>query len=343
MTASATTSATIAARAQDDGRPLPPDAPFHIVMNAGSGRKQADETRAVLERVLGAAGRRFELRVVDDPGRLEATARDAARKAVAEDGVLVGAGGDGTLCAVAHQALMAGCRFAVLPRGTFNYFSRDHGIPADLEASTRLLLEARAYAVQVGFVNDRMFLVNASLGLYPRLLEDRELYKQQFGRSRLVALWSALLTLLRPHRHLRLHIEHDGRTHDIRSTTLFVGNNRLQMEQIGLPDEARALERGLLVAMAPRPVGRLAHFALSLLGAAGRLADSEHVIRLEFDRITVARPSSGSLRKRSAKRGIKIATDGEVTHLPMPLTFRVSDQPLLLLKPEPGVAEANRS
>ena len=320
----------------DAGQSLAADAPFFIVMNAGSGRQQADATRAVLERELGAAQRRFELRVVDDPRTLAGVAREAASAACAQDGVLVGAGGDGTLCAVAHAAHDAGCPFAVLPRGTFNYFSRDHGIPADPDASTKLLLNARAWPVQVGFVNGRMFLVNASLGLYPRLLEDREIYKRQFGRSRLVALWSALFTMLKPHRHLRLHIDHDGSTTEIRSSTLFVGNNRLQMEQIGMPDEARALEQGLLVAIAPRPVGRLMHLWLSLHGAAGRLSDSDHVVSFTFERIMVMHPS----KKR---RRVRIATDGEIAKLPMPLEFRVSDKPLFLLKPEPAVAQANRS
>jgi diacylglycerol kinase family enzyme len=320
----------------ETGRTLAADAPFFIVMNAGSGRRLVDETRAVLERELGAAGRRFELHIVDDPRRLDRVAREAAATARAQDGVLVGAGGDGTLCTVAHAALDAGCPFAVLPRGTFNYFSRDHGIPADLEHSTRLLLNARAYPARVGFVNGRMFLVNASLGLYPRLLEDRETYKRQFGRSRLVALGSALLTMLRPHRHLRLRLEHKGRTTEIRSSTLFVGNNRLQMEQVGMPEAARALEQGLLAALAPRPVGRLMHLWLSLHGAAGRLADSDHVMSFTFERIVVTHPS----KKR---RRVKIATDGEITRLQMPLEFRVSDKPLLLLKPEPAVAQANRS
>ncbi|KMY85799.1 Transcription regulator [contains diacylglycerol kinase catalytic domain] [Candidatus Paraburkholderia calva] len=302
-----TLSATITAPAAP-GRAISADAPFFIVMNAGSRRKQADETRAVLERELGAAGRRFELRVVDDPA---------------------------TLCAVAQAAYRAGRPFAVLPRGIFNYFSRGHGIPADLDASTRLLIEARAYPVQVGFVNGRMFLVNASLDLYPKLLEDREIYKQQFGSSWFVALYSALFTMLKPHRHLRLHIEHEGQTRDIRSITLFVGNNRLQMEQIGMPDEAHALEQGLLITIGPRPVGRLAHLLLCLRGAAGLLSDSDHVTSFSFDRITVTHPS----KKR---RCAKIATDCEVMRLDVPLQFRVSDQPLLL-KPEPAVAEANRS
>ncbi len=220
--------------------------------------------------------------------------------------MLVGAGGDGTLCAVAQEAYALGCPFAVLPRGTFNYFSRDHGIFADLDESSKLR-SMRAYPVQTGFVTERMFLVNASLGLYPKLLEDRETYKQQFGRSRMIALWSALYTMLRRHRHLRLHIEHDGQMREIRSTTLFVGNNRLQMEQIGMPGEARALEHGLLAAIAPRPVGRLAHLLLSLRGAAGRLSDSDHVTSFTFDKIIVTHP-------KKKHRRVKVATDGEVAY-----------------------------
>jgi diacylglycerol kinase family enzyme len=316
-------------------RVIAADAPFFIVMNAGSGRKQSDETRAALEQTLGRAGRQFEVRLVEDPSKLVETAAEAVRDAKSRNGVVVGAGGDGTLCAVASAVLGSGCPFAVLPRGTFNYFSRDHGIPSDPEESIPLLLSARAHPVQVGFVNDRMFLVNASLGLYPKLLEDRELYKQQFGRSRLIALWSAAVTLLRPHRHLRLHIEHDGTMQEIRTSTLFVGNNRLQLEQIGMA-EAPQLEQGLLAAIAPRAIGRLAQIALTLRGATGRMSDADNVISFAFDHITVTHPS-----KRS--RPVKIATDGEVTWMNMPLEFRVASEPLFLLKPEAEVANANRS
>ena len=64
--------------------------------------------------------------------------------------------------------------------------------------------------MHVGLLNDRVFLVNASLGLYPKLLEEREAYKQQFGRRRLVAVWAGVVTLLRAHRPLRLRLEHAG-------------------------------------------------------------------------------------------------------------------------------------
>jgi diacylglycerol kinase family enzyme len=306
--------------------------PFFIVMNAGSGKKQGDETQALIKNMLGAAGRPFALRLVENARDLAEVAKRAVDDARKAGGVMVGAGGDGTLCAVAQAVYGSGCPFAVLPRGTFNYFSRDHGIPAEPAEAIALLLNARAFPVQVGFVNERMFLVNASLGLYPKLLEDREAYKQQFGRSRLVALWSALVTLLRPHRHLRLHIDHDGEQHDIRTSTLFVGNNRLQLEQIGMK-EAPSLQQGKLVAIAPHAVGRLRQLALSLQGAAGALGDADDVNSLAFRQITVRSPS----------RRVKLATDGEVHRLKTPLVFRVGDEPLYLLKYEPDIAEEHRA
>ncbi|MBN3751382.1 diacylglycerol kinase [Paraburkholderia sp. Tr-20389] len=310
-------------------------APFAIVMNAGSGRKHGNATAALLADAFGKANREYELMLVDDPSQLAATAKRAVEFAQPRGGAVVGAGGDGTLCAVAQAAIGSGCVFGVLPCGTFNYFSRDHGIPADLPQAIDLLLTAHAHPVQVGFVNERMFLVNASLGLYPKMLEHRELYKRQFGRSRLVALGSAILMLLRRHRHLRLHVDHEGTMQEIRTSTLFVANNRLQLEQVGAA-EAPLLAQGLLVALAPRATGRLAHIVLSLHGAFSRMRDAGNIIGFAFRRFTVTHPS-----KR--RRRVKIAMDGEVTHMDMPLEFRVGETPLYLLKPEADVAALNRS
>ena len=307
---------------------IDPTAPFFIVLNAGSGQHDALQTRALIERLLTEAGRSCELRLVGDSSRLADIARVAVEQARARGGVVVAAGGDGTINAVAQAAHAGGCPFGVLPQGTFNYFSRAHAIPANTAEATRLLLSARAHPVQVGLVNERLFLVNASLGLYPQLLEDREAAKRQFGRSRPVALAAALVTLLRQHRQLRLHIESDGRARDMRTPTLFVGNNALQLEQFGFSD-APVVVAGQLVAVAPRPVGTLAMLGLLLRGALGRLGDADNVTSFAFRRISV-QPAS---RRRG--RPVKIATDGEIAWLAAPIEFRVAPRPLYLLKPDP--------
>ncbi|WP_244817062.1 hypothetical protein [Caballeronia sp. Lep1P3] len=95
----------------------------------------------------------------------------------------------------------------------------------------------------------------------------------------------------------------------------------------------------MLVAIAPRSIGRLAHLVLMLRGATGRLSHSGHVDAFTFDRIPVTRPTDAPGKRRRAKS----ATDNEVARLDMPLEFRVRERRLLLLKPEPAVAEAHRS
>ena len=125
--------------------------------------------------------------------------------AVARDTAVIAVGGDGSLNTVAQAAHAAGCAMGVIPYGTFNYFARTHGIATEPVAAARQVLQARPVPVQVGAINERIFLVNASLGIYPELLQDREAYKARFGRSRWVAFVAAGATLLRAQRRLRLH------------------------------------------------------------------------------------------------------------------------------------------
>ena len=308
---------------------IPPDpqATFFVVLNAGSGSSETEERRAVIEDVLTQAGRRFELTLVDDPEKLGEIAARAAAQAHAAGGILVAAGGDGTINAVAREAVSQGCLFGVLPQGTFNYFGRTHHIPEDLGDAVRALLGAQVQPVQVGAVNERIFLVNASIGLYPRMLEERELDKKQFGRSRFVALISGIKTFFSPHRRMRITLELDGKQHALRTSTLFVGNNRLQMEQVGIAPLSDALEDGKLAAIAPKSVGKLGMLGLMLRAMFGRLGEADNLITFSFRRMTV-KP-----RKFYGKRRIKVATDGEVTKMNTPLEFRVLDGQLLLLKP----------
>lgn len=321
--------------------PIPPSPsapPLFVVLNAGSGATDAADVRRTLEQGCATARRELQLSIVEDPHRLGAMAADAVRRASGCGGVVVAAGGDGTLNAVVQATLGSGCAFGVLPQGTFNYFSRTHGIPTDTAQALQLLLHADAQDVQdvqVGLVNERVFLVNASLGLYPKLLEDREGWKQQFGRHRWVGFFAALATLLGRYRSLRLQIDLQGRQRKVRTPTLFIGNNALQMEQLGLP-LAQAIDTGDLAGIILRPVSRLEMLALLLRGAFGQLGSAEQLINLSFHRLTVH-----ATRPFGAGR-IKVATDGETTWMTLPLVFRLSPQPLRLIRPRGTPPERQR-
>ena len=304
-----------------------------IVLNCGSGHQETQQRMATLHGVLEAAGRRHEIFCINGERAPNEVAAQAVAWAVAQGGAVVAAGGDGTLNTVAQQLLPTGLPMGVVPQGTFNYFARNHGIPTDTEQAVRALLTARVRPVQVGLLNERVFLVNASLGLYPQLLEDRESFKKQFGRYRFNAVLAALGTILRQHREWTLELDLGGRSAVVRTATLFVGNNRMQVEQLGLP-EAEATGAGALAAVMVKPVGRLGMLGLALRGALGRLAEAANAVDFSFRRLTVM-PVHGPRARR-----LRVALDGEVLSMRTPLTFAVSPTPLRLLVPAEDTAGA---
>jgi diacylglycerol kinase family enzyme len=299
--------------------------PFLIVMNARSGSGDADEARQQMQAIFAEAGQAHEFLLSNRPSDIPRMAQQAVTKARERGGAVIAAGGDGTINSVAAAVLPCGLPFGIVPQGTFNYSSREHGIPLDTPAAAQALLNAQLRPVQVGLVNDRIFLVNASLGLYPQLLQDREEYKRQFGRTRAVAMFAGLRTLMQEHRQLSLEIEHDSERELVRTPTLFVGNNPLQLEQIGLP-EAEDVQNRKLAAVIVRTQRPRSLLWLALRGALGQLADASNVRDFSFRQMTV-NPWLGR------RRPIKVAVDGEVIVMQAPLTFKVAPQPLWLMTP----------
>lgn len=313
-----------------------PASTLHFVINSRSGSQDGDGTRETIEAALRASGRPGQLHLCE-PADLPRRTAELARQARETNTAIVAVGGDGTINTVAAAAHAAGCALGVIPRGTFNYFARTHGIATDVAGAMAQLLGAQPEPVQVAAVNEHLFLVNASLGLYPDLLEDREVWKNRFGRSQGVAIWAALATLFRAQRRLKLRIELNGTPREVQTLTLFVGNNRLQLEQVGVVEDHRpdgARDTGRVTAVMLKPTGTFALLRLMLRGAMGTLGEDDDIERFEFQRMVVKAPAL------MGRRRMKLAFDGEVVHLRPPLDIRVLPTPLFLLKPAPADREA---
>ncbi len=301
-----------------------PDLPITVLMNAGSGSADADASRRAIEAALADMPRDTALRIARRPGELGALAREAAET---RPGILAAAGGDGTLNTVVAVAVEHGLPFGVIPLGTFNYFAREHGIPLDADAATRLIAAGRIRREALGRVNGRPFLINASIGLYRRLIEQREAHKRRFGRNRFVALLSGLSMLLREHRPYRVRMQIDGQPVTLSTLTVFFGRSAMQMAQLGL-DEAECVSRGELGVLALREVGRGELFALALRGALARLETAENLrqycaLEVEID----------WLNRKSHK--IRVAVDGELIACSLPLVIEsVPDALMVVVPPE---------
>jgi diacylglycerol kinase family enzyme len=306
-------------------------APFFLVANAGSG-SASDDLLEQVSLALHQADREFKIFKAERSSELPRLAAQAARLARRYRGLLVAAGGDGTINAVAQEAMKSGCPFGVLPLGTFNYFARAHELPADPQEAVAVWLEGHCETVQVGEVNGHPFLVNASVGLYPKVLRAREADSARFGRSRLVAVWSALKTVLSLRSVMRIVTASERSIRHVWTPTLFVGNNALQLARLGLAD-AVSIGRGHLAAIcvAPLSVGRV--LSLAARAAFGRKAPAEAVSSELFRRMTVA--PAGLRRKRT----VQVACDGELRSLQAPLHFSVVPQALRLIKPRRSSAQ----
>jgi diacylglycerol kinase family enzyme len=314
------------------------------VLNRGSGSDETQERVDTLRETFRSAGRHFEL--LEAVGG--AAVRDAARRAVSlarmHDGAVVAAGGDGTISTVADvvladpDAATAPLPFGALPQGTFNLFGRAFGLPLELADGARALLGAQVQPVQAGRVvsvaeggTARTFLVNASLGLYPDLLEDREAWKQRLGRSRVVAALAGLATVLSSRGDDTIALQLREAHRAVRTRTLFIGNNRPQLAALGI-EEAAALDDGHLVALMVRPVGTLRLLGLAVRGALGTLGEADQVLHFAFDHLTVA-PVARGWRRPFTRSLVKVAVDGEVLWMRPPLRFEVAPCPLHLLVP----------
>jgi diacylglycerol kinase family enzyme len=286
-----------------------------VVANCRSGGgDDEDKRRRELRAAFAAVGAAPDLQCLAGH-ELQAAARDAA-----DDGarVVVAAGGDGTVNAVATALAGGTTPMAVLPLGTLNHFARDAGIPIDLEEAAALAVKGRAQPVDVAEVNGHPFVNNSSIGVYPRTVHERERRRPPGRDKRLATVGAAWRVLQRLPAH-RVTLEMDGR----RTTSfVFVGNN-LYETGLGRLGKRSSLTQGRLGVYHVRRPGRLALLGLAAQAAVGRLDQARFFEADEADRLSI----------RSSRDSMRVALDGEVLRLRLPLEYRIRPRDLLLVRP----------
>ena len=85
--------------------------------------------------------------------------------------IVVAAGGDGTISAVASGLIGSPATLGVLPIGRLNHFAKDLKIPLDVKKAVATIAARHMVSIDVGTVNDRAFINNSSIGIYPNLVE----------------------------------------------------------------------------------------------------------------------------------------------------------------------------
>lgn len=289
-----------------------------LIVNDKAGRQDAEARAEEVRARIAPLVREFVLRPVRDGGQIAAAARAAAK----EGGIVAALGGDGTQSAVAGALAGSDAVMAVLPGGTFNYFARELGVET-LDAALDALAAGHTARRDLGSVNDRIFINNASFGLYPHILRQREEIYRRWGRSRLLAYWSVLVTLADLREPMHLTVTAEGRERDFHTPLAFVARSAYQLETLGL-DGAEAVRAGHFALFLAKNTSRA-----GLLAAALRLAAGQTVRGADFDLVLT---DDLLIETRSPRK--LVALDGEKERMAAPFRLRVLRDALRVIVPE---------
>lgn len=295
-------------------------APFCVIANAKAGRGEAG---ASLDSLLAVHPGLFKLRRVRRGRELEAVASRAIDDGF---GVMVAAGGDGTINALANAVSGTKAALGVIPLGTFNYFARRLVLPEQPEQAIAALLAGEPRPIDIGLINDRVFINNASLGLYPAVLQQRERSYRRWGRSRFMAMWSVLRTLWRFRTGFRMKITVDGKEVRLKTPSAFIACNPYQLRSVKL-EGAEMVEDGKLALITAPDCGRfqlMLNFIRLGLGLAQRGREFE---LFSGEEITI------EIRRRHQL----IAIDGERLRLAAPFRLCMKPGGLNVIVPREGV------
>ena len=289
-----------------------------VIINAGSGAGHKAEVQRRLAEAFKATGVDARISLAGNGAEVVKLAQHAARS---DAETIVAGGGDGTINSVAAAVIDSGKTLGVLPFGTMNHFAKDLHIPLDLEEAVATIVAGHANRVDVGEVNGRIFLNNSSLGLYPRIIRERE-KQQRLGWGKWPAYIWAALAVLRRYPFLEVRVSVDGKELTGRTPFVFVGNNEYEMERLNIGSRA-CLDKGELSLYITNRTGRLGLIRLALRALLGGLRQEKDFLALGTREIWI-----GTKHKR-----LRVALDGEVTIMEPPLHYRVRPGALRVLAP----------
>ena len=237
-------------------------------------------------------------------------------------GVVVAAGGDGTLNAVASKLMGTDIPMGILPLGTFNYVARVLNIPLDLLDAAKAIGEGQPRSVHVAQLNQHIYLNNASLGLYPLFIQKRQQFNKHFGRFPLHAYTSALDVLIRDRKELKLEVEVDGQRYPVKTPLIFFGNNQLQLAEMKLRI-AKAAEAGKVAGVVVAKSDKRTLFKTLWQLIKGNLDQASDVYSFAADEVIV----------HSKRNKLTVAVDGEIVTMTPPLKITVRKHALNIMVP----------
>lgn len=226
-------------------------------------------------------------------------------------------GGDGTLNGAVDALAHLKLRVGILPLGTANDFARTLQIPQDLEGACRVIAQGHTKRFDLGSVNGKFFLNEASMGISSTIAGG--LTRSAKKRWGVFAAAGMAVSAVRKARAFTVDVRCDRTTLTVRAYQVTIGNGVFLG---GVPNFDASVRDGLLdmyVFETKRPgdVARMLPYA-----AAGRHDANPFVLTGKGKRFTL-----------KTSRRLKIFTDGEPAGT-TPATIAVAPKALRVFIPK---------
>ena len=278
---------------------------FRVLLNERSGSAEG-KAEAIVERLRGHgfACEITKLRAGSDVAGL------AKRLAAMPETVVVAAGGDGTVNAVAAATAGKGLPMGVLPAGTLNHFARDLGLPLEIDEAVDVLAKQQVSRVDAAEVNGRVFVNNSSLGFYPAMVTERERMKK-VGLNKWLSLTLATLRAYVRFRRVVVRVNVGGVERKCITPFVFIGNNEYALSgtQLGTREH---IDRGTLYLYLAPGLTRWGALRLTIAALEGKVKEMPNFEQICVPEFTV------DVRKKTTR----VSLDGEVVKLRGALRYR---------------------
>lgn len=288
-----------------------------LLMNLKSGGGKAER----FELVRHCRDRGIEPIVLTPGSDLLALAEDAVQRGADALGM---AGGDGSQALVASVASRHGLPLVVVPAGTRNHFALDLGLDReDVVGALDAYTDGVARVVDLAEVNGRVFVNNASMGVYAKVVQSSE-YRDAKVRTTATLLPDLVGPAARP---LDLRFTLPSGAPATTAQLVLVSNNPYQLGGLRGAFTRPRLDQGCLGVVSLVVTGmpdaqKLA--ALQAVGQGRRFSGPDEWIAPTFD-VTSSAP-------------IEIGVDGEALRMDPPLRFQSRPGALTVLLPRSAVA-----
>ena len=291
------------------------DRSYYVIFNEKSGTADAlGLTADALRALFDAAGLEATIDARGDRPMDERIADAVASRA----GVIVAAGGDGTITALAAALAGTGKSLAILPLGTVNALARDLDIPLDIPQAIASLANGGERLIDVGEVNGRIFLHKVVIGVIPAVAAGREYIRGRRDlRTKLAFLRYFARRLARTRRMAVVITTSTGQTRIERVQAVAVACNAYD-EGVGQFFTRSSLDQGTLT------LYTLRHLTLRdviRLTAEMLLGNWRHDDALSIE-------TADAVTIDTRKSLLKVMFDGEVVTLHTPLQFSIRKQAL---------------